>query len=258
MQATFPLWNPQGSGESIPKGKAQSIPVGHLPAGICGDNCFMSEEKFEIRRKRLIQLRDDACNGSSAELSRRIGKDATYVSRLLYPPGKTGKKNITERMQEAIESAFCLPKDWLDGSLSNVEPGPSLRKQVPVISWVSAGSWCDADDPYQLGDADSWEDCPYDHSERAVCLRVVGDSMHPEYREGELILVDPAIEARHGDDVIARTPEGKATFKRLQVTPDGTFLIALNPSYPDRIIKAPADTHICGVVTASWMQRRKR
>jgi SOS-response transcriptional repressor LexA len=82
--------------------------------------------------------------------------------------------------------------------------------------------------------------------------------MHPEYREGELILVDPAIEARHGDDVIARTPEGKATFKRLQVTPDGTFLIALNPSYPDRIIKAPADTHICGVVTASWMQRRKR
>lgn len=136
--------------------------------------------------------------------------------------------------------------------------GQPMRRKVPVISWVSAGSWCDADDPYPPGMAESWEDCPYDHSDRAVCLRVVGDSMSPEYREGELILVDPAIEAGHGDDVIARTPDGKATFKRLQVTPDGTFLIALNPSYPERIIKAPADTHICGVVTASWMQRRKR
>lgn len=139
-----------------------------------------------------------------------------------------------------------------------IAPGQLMRRKVPVISWVAAGAWCDAEDPYPVGMAESWEECPYNHSERSVCLRVVGDSMSPEYREGELILVDPAIEAKHGDDVIARTPYGKATFKRLQVTPDGTFLIALNPAYPERIIKAPADTHICGVVTASWMQRRKR
>lgn len=139
-----------------------------------------------------------------------------------------------------------------------VSSGQPMRRKVPVISWVAAGAWCDAEDPYPAGMAESWEDCPYDHSERSVCLRVVGDSMSPEYREGELILVDPAIEAGHGDDVIARTPDGKATFKRLQITPDGKFLIALNPAYPERVIKAPEDTQICGVVTASWMQRRKR
>lgn len=31
------------------------------------------------------------------------------------PPGKTGKKNITEGMRDIIEQAFSLPKYWMDG-----------------------------------------------------------------------------------------------------------------------------------------------
>jgi SOS-response transcriptional repressor LexA len=151
------------------------------------------------------------------------------------------------------------PENWLKDIEfeNNVGPGPKLRKPIPLISWVKAGDLCEAEDPYQPGDADEWLDCPFDHSPSAFCLRVVGDSMMPEYREGEVILVDPALCANHGDDVIVRTPEGKATFKRLHDTPDGKYLIAINPAHPDRIIKVPEGTHICGVVTGSWMQRRK-
>ena len=95
------------------------------------------------------------------------------------------------------------------------------------------------------------------HGPNAFCLKVVGDSMFPDYREGEIILVEPRLSAQHGDDVVVRTPEGKTTFKRLQITPDGTHLLAVNKEYPNRIIEVPDDTHICGVVTASWMNRRR-
>ena len=81
-------------------------------------------------------------------------------------------------------------------------------------------------------------------------------SMFPEYREEEYILVDPSVEPRHNDDVVARTPEGTYTFKRLQITPDGTYLLALNVNHPERKIKIPNDSLICGVVTGSWLKRR--
>jgi SOS-response transcriptional repressor LexA len=161
--------------------------------------------------------------------------------------------------QGSMKPEPLTPENWLKDIEfeNNVGPGPKLRKPIPLISWVKAGDLCEAEDPYQPGDADEWLDCPFDHSPSAFCLRVVGDSMMPEYREGEVILVDPALCANHGDDVIVRTPEGKATFKRLHDTPDGKYLIAINPAHPDRIIKVPEGTHICGVVTGSWMQRRR-
>lgn len=138
----------------------------------------------------------------------------------------------------------------------NVTDGPRIKGRVPLISWVRASELCEAIDLYAPGDAEDWLDCPFPHSSKAFCLRVSGPSMLPEYRDGEIILVDPDIEARHGDDVVVRTPEGKTTFKRYNSTPEGDYLIALNPDMANRIIEVPEGTSICGVVTGSWNKRR--
>jgi len=129
--------------------------------------------------------------------------------------------------------------------------------KVPVISWVPAGKWSDPADPYPPGAAEKWILCPFEFSRHSFCLKVVGDSMFPEYREGEYILVDPEVTPTHNCDVVARTPENTYTFKRLQITPEGTFLLALNPDHPERKIRIPEGTHICGVVTGSWQRRRR-
>lgn len=199
---------------------------------------------------RLIQIKDEMCGGSSAELSRRIGKDATYVSRMLYPHGKTGKKNITEGMQEAVERAFNLPKDWLDGEQSNVEPAPPLRKKgVPLISWVQAGDWCEAHDPYAVGDAELWLPAADNYSENAYALRVRGASMEPRFREGEIIVINPDGAADSGKFVIARKEGSKeVTFKQLIREGDEAYLKAINPQWPEPIIRMDEAWHICGVV----------
>lgn len=153
--------------------------------------------------------------------------------------------------------AAVRPERGSLGSTVREAPATYTQPPVPLISWVSAGTFCEAIDTLAPGDAEDWITFPVRHSPQAFCLQVIGRSMEPDYREGEVILVDPDVPAEHNDDVVARTPDGGATFKRLQITPEGTFLLAINPDYPDRIIRAPEGTAICGVVTASWQDRRK-
>ncbi|POR52789.1 hypothetical protein B0G62_10486 [Paraburkholderia eburnea] len=54
------------------------------------------------------------CGGSAAELARRIEREASYVTRMLYPPGKNGRKRIGEELVEIIETVFGKPRGWLD------------------------------------------------------------------------------------------------------------------------------------------------
>lgn len=140
----------------------------------------------------------------------------------------------------------------------NVEPGISNAGKVPVISYVQAGTWDEAMNPYDLNDAEKWLSWPTPHSDRSFCLRVKGPSMEPEYMHDGYILVDPSVEAIHGDDIVARTPDGKVTFKKYQNGPEGKHLLAINKDYPNRIMEIPDGTVICGVVTGYWVDKRRK
>jgi SOS-response transcriptional repressor LexA len=75
-------------------------------------------------------------------------------------------------------------------------------------------------------------------SKDAFALRVSGDSMMPEFRHGDVIIVDPAVRPRPGSYVVATTGEHDATFKRYRLVEtlqsgEAVFeLIPLNSFYP--------------------------
>lgn len=91
-----------------------SIPAGNLPrSNFKVESQVM--DKREKRRLRLIQVRDELFGGSAADLGRAIGKDASYVSRMLYPEGKPGRKRIGEESVEVIEKAL----EWTPGTFDS-------------------------------------------------------------------------------------------------------------------------------------------
>lgn len=171
-------------------------------------------------------------------------------------------KKLEASNAQSICSVLSLRIEWLlDGEgppregVKEDTTQAYKRGKVPVISWTQAGQWAESPDNFSPGDAEEWLDCPFPHSNGSFYLILIGDSMWPEYQEGEYILVDPAVSPSHGKDVVVRTPSGSYTFKRLQITPDGTYLLALNPDHPERKIKIPDDSIICGVVTSSLKKR---
>lgn len=138
--------------------------------------------------------------------------------------------------------------------------GPDIRGRVPLISWVQAGSWSDAADPYSVGDAEDWLPCPVSHGPRTFCLRVRGLSMYNpsgkhSYSEGDVIFVDPDRRASHSDRVIVRLEdERETTLKQLIEEGADRYLRALNPSWPEPIIKVTTRATICGVVIGKWSE----
>lgn len=63
-------------------------------------------------------------------------------------------------------------------------------------------------------------------------LMVLGDSMLPEFAEGEIIVIEPEGIARDGSYVIAWANE-EYIFRQLVQHDDGWMLKPLNPTYPN-------------------------
>ena len=80
-----------------------------------------------------------------------------------------------------------------------------------------------------------------------VALMVLGDSMTPEFSEGEMLVIEMGAPATDGSFVIAEA-NGEFIFRQLQLDDRGGWrLHALNPAYPDVAISGPGSTK--GVVT---------
>jgi SOS-response transcriptional repressor LexA len=94
------------------------------------------------------------------------------------------------------------------------------------------------------------------HGPRTYALRVRGESMRnpgnkPSFEDGDIIFVDPDLEASHNSLVITKVDQSnEVTFKRLLIDGPSWYLEALNPSWPNRIISIETDAHVCGVVIA--------
>lgn len=196
------------------------------------------------------------------KLEERSGVGQTTIGRIMRAESeaKIGTVKDIARVFRLTPSDLLDPGliDRLSGKGSNLSGTSGSLGRLPLISWVTAGMWQEAIDNLAPGDAEEWIDSPFPHGPAAFCLQIRGDSMNPDYRDGEIIQVDPDVAAEHNDDVVVRTPDGRATFKRLQITEEGQFLLAVNPDFPDRVIRVPEGTIICGVCTGSWIRRKRR
>jgi len=144
-------------------------------------------------------------------------------------------------IQEFLKETGYLPADVEPAKIKKLRP-------VPVISWVTAGKWHEVVDPYQPGVAEEWVESDVTGA-NVFALRVKGDSMEPEFVEGDIIIVNPHIAPKPGDFVIVKNEEnGEATFKQLKKYGETLILHPLNPKYPDIEITPRHKIRIIGKV----------
>ncbi|MBL4710936.1 MAG: S24 family peptidase [Gammaproteobacteria bacterium] len=85
-------------------------------------------------------------------------------------------------------------------------------------------------------------------------LRVLGDSMLPEFVEGAIIIIDPEGAIRDGSYVMAEV-DNEYIFRQLRIVDDKYFLQPLNDLYDT--IEISGQQVIQGVITQKAGKRRK-
>lgn len=184
-------------------------------------------DKYEQRRLKLIEIRDRFCNGKAAELARRIEREPSYISRMLYPEGKAGRKRIADDMMEIIENAFSLPRGWMDSIASEI---PSANEELEFAGSIRAGyvpvigeAVLGVDGSVDMIEFRAGWLRIYSGDKDAYGLKVKGDSMWPRIQSGEYVVIEPNTTVHAGDEVFVRTKDGHNMIKIMNKTRDGDF-----------------------------------
>lgn len=135
--------------------------------------------------------------------------------------------------------------DQADGtSVHRFGPVPRGGVEIPLINAVSAGYPADFTDlGYPARVADEYVRAPDLDDPDAFAARVVGDSMEPDYRAGDIVIFAPSLAIEDGHDCFVRLePDHESTFKRIyfETGAGGEELIRIQPvnnRYPPRTVE---------------------
>lgn len=155
-------------------------------------------------------------------------------------------QNLKAASAAAIELATGYRSNWLISGKgpklvlegANVASVPLGARKIPVISYVQAGAWTEANDSFSVGDASDWLITDLEPSPGTFALEIKGDSMLPEFKPGDRVIIDPEVAPLPGDFVVAKNGDNEATFKKYRPRgTDGTDrlifeLVPLNEDFP--------------------------
>ena len=180
----------------------------------------LQDQVYSPRRDALIALIEAevkvrGVKGAVSRVADRLDIDRSLLSQI-----KSGHRNCGEDLALKIGSKLGTQNWWRQPQSghtpfdTNIEPAPKPIRKVPLISCVAAGQLTEITNPYTLEACEDEVPVYGDVSDNAFALRVKGDSMEPEYTEGDIVIIDPAIHPQPGDFVVAANHEQEATFKK--------------------------------------------
>lgn len=193
------------------------------------------------------------------QIAKAAGKSQGAVTQWLS--GDT--KELKSDSAAGIQALTGFSAVWLAtgkgprmaADVTNVAPGPNIGGSVPVLSSVQAGDFKEFVDNFHGADGSvEMVSTSVPVNRYTFAVRVVGDSMEPEFHAGMVLIVEPELDPLPGDYVIAKNGSEETTFKQLIKDGADWYLKPLNERYP--LKKMDADVRIVGVVRA--VERRYR
>ena len=166
------------------------------------------------------------------DLALAVGSDTGNLSRI-----ERGKQGFSEELLRSLAIALKVaPAAFFEENM-NVEPSVLGLRSVPLLDHVQAGIWTSVQD--RKTDAEPSEFILTDLllGPQAFAMRIRGDSMLPQFKEGDKVIIDPDVAPHPGDFVVA-VNGGDAVFKqyrdrgRNELGQEVFELTPLNQLYP--------------------------
>lgn len=194
---------------------------------------------------------------SVSGLARLAGLDATAFNK-----SKRISKDGRERWPstESLAKILAATGESFDQFLSHGGAygasggqGFFASSSVPLLGFAQAGTGGYFDSGgFPVGQGWDEVELPATDPAKAYALEVMGDSMLPLYRDGDIIIVSPTEQIRRGDRVVVRTKDGEVMAKILhRQTANLVELHSLNPDHSPRTLAAKDVDWIARIVWAS-------
>lgn len=157
--------------------------------------------KIKVHREKL--------GWSQTKLATLAGISQSFLWRL-----EGGKAAGSWETYTKLCNALGISIETFFPSQSNVEIAPLGWRRIPVLDYSEAARWTAADSiPKDEGARESVM-TDLEHPSSTFAMRIKGDSMEPKFQAGDMVVIDPTIEPKPGDFVVATEGAGEATFKQ--------------------------------------------
>ncbi|WP_334473470.1 LexA family protein [Arsenophonus sp. PmNCSU2021_1] len=203
-----------------------------------------------------MKQRRKALGLTQLELANSIGISQQSIESI-----ENGRTHKPRNILELAKALQCNPEWLLNGK--NIMPLAEITsnsKSIPLLNYMQAAC-------YKEKDLITDETSNYEYtlvndsvSDNSFALHIEGDSMKPEFEEGDLVVIDTAIEPIPGEFVFAKNSNNAGTFKKfrpLGVGVNDFELVPLNTDYPT-LRASEHNMHIVGVMVEHRIYRRKR
>ena len=181
------------------------------------------------------------------------------------------ERGITEPERDALlamQRSRGINPEWvahgkgeclLTGYEQQVVPIEPAARKIPLINYIQAGHPKELIDDYAAGTGMEKVTIYGEVAERCgpycFALKIEGDSMLPDFKPGDVVIVDPDVPHRPGDIVVAKLDRGEtATLKKYRsrgYDDEGREifeLVPLNNDYHTITVSASTPGHIVGTV----------
>lgn len=156
---------------------------------------------------------------TQVELAKVLDIERSYLARI-----EAGDKIPSSRLQfEINEILERFESEWRLACKMAGRPAFSVHKlpvrwrsqNIPVVSWAAAGNASDYEDV-----AAQIDETVGTHvtDPNAFAVIVEGDSMEPEIKAGDRVVVAPNLEPRNGDIVLVKLKDSRVMLKRFHRT----------------------------------------
>lgn len=200
----------------------------------------MLEDTFANRLKKALEYN----NMKPIDLARKTNINKSLISSYLSGicKAKQDKLDLIARTLEVSEAWLMgydvdMDREWFEEretselSIDNARYIETTTKtiKIPLLGKVPAGIPIEA-----IEETLGYEELPASmikNGENYFALKIDGDSMYPDYKTGDIIIIRQQNDCNSGDDCVVMVNGDDATFKRVIKQENSIILKPLNNEY---------------------------
>ena len=191
------------------------------------------KDSISKRLERLLQIKN---GGNQSQLARFVGVSPQAVQHWIA--GETSPRG--KNLGRAADFLGVTPSELLFGSqgdLQNVTTAPIASCKIPLLDNFQVRIRAEDANSYEANEVVDWILTDLELSHHAFAIEIKDDSMLPDFRPGDRVIIDPETNPNPGDFVAAKYGKKEVTFKKYRSRGidghgDPVFeLVPLNPDY---------------------------